>query len=201
VETQERKMGYTGRSRSPSKDNKPATAISSTSERSRRTAANIGGQPTPGKTGEIPTLQTPSTTGDIVKGGLIRFEWGNDQLSAQAKKDLEALSPLLFTSPLKIMVKGYVAPTEEGEIYRRDIYLAHARAVNVMDYLISLGLKREFFQMSAADSTASPNRDILPAELRADPKLAGASAAVFLINRTRRQQDDSEKSETPVPPE
>ena len=47
IETMEAKMGYAGRSKSVSQGNKPSTSMSTTSERSRRTAAMTGGQPTP----------------------------------------------------------------------------------------------------------------------------------------------------------
>ena len=193
IETMERQMGYTGTSKVISKGTKPSSAMQATSERSRRTAAMTGGQPTPGKSGESENRQDISPTGTIVKGGLIRFELGRDDLSEQAKKDLETLFPVLQASVRKIMVKGHAAPTEdEMGIYSRDVYLANARAIVVRDYLISLGLKKEFFQMSVADSTSIPNQAILPPGT--DPKLAGASVAVFLIDNTKRllKEDDED---------
>jgi hypothetical protein len=60
-----------------------------------------------------------------------------------------------------------------------------------MEYLISLGLKKEFFQISAVDSTTIPNRAILPREL--DPKLTGASAEVFLLDQMLRPRNDNEE--------
>jgi chemotaxis protein MotB len=179
METLKAKIGYSGMSRSESNNNKPATAPSSTAERNRRTASQVGGQPTEGNAGDYKPIQTIDEQGDRVKGGLIRFEWGSDQLTAEAKKDLEGLYPTLRDSHQKIMVKGYVAPTEEGETYDQGIYLAHARAVNVRDYLVSLGLKKEYLLLSAADATGIPNRAILPKEM--DPKIAGSSAAVYVI--------------------
>jgi len=186
IQTMEGKMGYTGKAKKVSRGNRPATAVFSTSERSRRTAALSGAQSKTGK-GEQDYQQQITVSGDIVKGGLIRFGLGSDDLSAQAKKDLETLYPTLLASTQKIMVKGYVAPTEiESGYYSRDYFLAHARAVKVMDYLIELGLKKEYFQISIADSTTIPNRLILPAQERTDPKLAGASAAVYLLGDTQR---------------
>ena len=193
VETMNARMGYLGPSQSPSRDTKPATSMSSTSERSRRTAALEGRQPTPGK-GEAQNVQTISTTGDTVKGGLIRFDFGSDELSEQAKEDLEALYPKLLASPQKIMLKGHAAPTEDKVgIYKRDIDLAYARAVKAMNYLISLGLKKEFFQVSVSDSATIPHRDILPLPLRGDPKLAGASVAIYLLSGTTRPKVENIK--------
>jgi flagellar motor protein MotB len=191
IKTMEGKMGYTGKAKNPSSGVKPATAVFSVSERSRRTAALRGAQTVTGK-GQQDYQQQMTMSGDIVKGGLIRFGLGNDDLDAQAKKDLEKLYPTLLASSQKIMVKGYVAPTEiESGYYSRDYFLAHARAINVMDYLIELGLKKEYFQVSVSDSATIPNRLILPVREQADPKLAGASAAVYLISDTSRPPDEN----------
>jgi len=200
VETFNARLGYTGPSPTPSYTTRPATAMFSASERARRTATLTGQQPTPGK-GESQNVQTISTTGDIVKGGLIRFELGSDELNAQAKSDLEALFPKLLISSQKIMIKGHAAPTEDTiGIYKRDIDLAHARAVNVRDYLVSLGLKKEFFQIGVSDSSTPPHRDILPLSLRRDPKLAGASVAVYLLGDTVRPRTENHELVTPPQP-
>ena len=127
-------------------------------------------------------------TGAPVKGGLIRFELGSEVLTQQAKQDLEALFPKLLVSPKKIMVQGHATPSEiEIGIYRRDIDLARDRAVNVMNYLISLGLKEEFFLVNVSDSTTIPNRAILPRGT--DLKLAGASVAVYLLDSATRPRE------------
>jgi len=183
VETLQARMGYAGRSPVPSTANMPSAALGSVSERARRTAAHTGGQPDPGRAGDHVPRQTIREDGDLVRGGLIRFDLESDELNEQGRRSLEALLQILEGSANKIMVVGYFSPAEEGGgIYSRGVYLAHARAVNVMDYLISLGLREEFFEMSV--SASIPNRAILPRGT--DPRLAGASAAVYLINRTSR---------------
>ena len=195
LQTMEGKMGYTGKARRESRGNKPATAAFSASERSRRTAALSGAQPILGR-GDQDNQHQITMSGDIVKGGLIRFALGSDDLNAQAEKGLETLLPTLLDSPQKIIVKGYVAPTEsESEHYSRDYFLAYARAVKVMDYLVAQGLKKEYFQVGVSDSSTIPNRLILPAQERADPRLAGASAAVYLLNDTMRSQPDDKGDE------
>jgi outer membrane protein OmpA-like peptidoglycan-associated protein len=201
IETQNMKLGYTGTSRTESQNNKTATSISTTSELSRRTAALDGGHPTRGPSGAFDIRRTIRPDGDLIKGGLIRFQPGSAVLNTQAKEDLKVMLPILSTSSNKIMVKGYVAPTEiEGGIYSQDVYLAYDRAIHVKEYLISLGLKEEFFQISVADSTTLPNRAILPRET--DPKLAGASAAVFLADVAGQQpcrfeQDGRDEDQKP----
>ena len=187
VETLERRMGYLGRSQRISRDHQISASLSTTPEESRRNAALLGSQTTPGPAGEHESTQTIRPEGTLVKGGLIRFELGKAELTEQAKKNLEALLPTLSASSRKIQVKGHAAPTETDEevgIYRRDFYLAYQRAVNVKNHLISLGLREEFFQMSTSDSTTIPNRAILPSGT--DPKLAGASVAVYLLDDTQR---------------
>jgi len=189
VETMNAKTGYSGMSRAESRGNRPSMALSSISELGRRNAALTGGQTIPGK-GESPSHQTISMTGAPIKGGLIRFELGSEVLTQKAKKDLEALFPKLLASPKKIMIHGHAAPNEtEIGIYHRDIDLARDRAVNVMVYLISLGLKEEFFYINVSDSSTIPNRAVLPRGT--DPKLAGASAAVYLLDNATRPRESA----------
>jgi len=189
IETLQRRMGYPGMSTRESEGKQISASLSSTPDESRRNAALLGSQDTDGRGGEFPTVQSIRTEGTTVKGGLIRFELGNEELTSQAKKDLEALLPVLSASRNKIRVQGHAAPieTEEGVgIFHRDYFLAYYRAVNVKDYLVSLGLKEEFFQVSMSDSTTIPNRAVLPPDLRGNPSLAGASAAVYLLDGTQR---------------
>jgi outer membrane protein OmpA-like peptidoglycan-associated protein len=191
VETMNAKMGYSGQSKVESRGNKSSMAMSTISELGRRNAALTGGQMIPGK-GESPGIQTISMTGAPVKGGLIRFELGSEVLTQQAKKDLDALLPQLLASPHKIMIQGHAAPDEaELGIYHRDIDLAHDRAVNVMKFLMSSGLKEEFFHLNIPDSTTIPNRAILPRGT--DPKLAGASVAVYLLDSAMRPRESKAK--------
>ena len=184
VEVQQMKRGYSGMSPRQSQDRKTSAALGSVSERARRTAALTGGQPTPGRAGDHPNRQTPELDGTPVKGGLIRFELGSDQLTEKAEKDLDALLQILSKSSNKIMVVGYVAPAEEdgGAAYSRGTYLAQNRAIYVTNYLISLGLQENFFEIHI--STSPPNHAILPSGT--NPRLAGASAAVYLRSGTAR---------------
>ena len=183
VETQQMKLGYTGRSRTPSAASQPAAAMSSTPEMSRRTSALAGGQPDPGPAGDHRDRQDISETGERVKGGLVRFELRSARLTEQAERDLEILLPTLLKSSNKIAVVGYSAPAEEeGAIYSRGTYLAQARATAVLDYLVSLGLQENFFEVSV--SASIPDRAVLPRGT--NPRLAGASAAVYLITGNPR---------------
>ena len=185
IETKNRRMGYTGRSPRPATATQPAASLSTTPEESRRQGALLGVQPPPGRGGEFPAVQTISPDGTVVRGGLIRFRLGNDELTTQARADLDAVFPVLQASQQKIMVKGHVAPTEAGMGgYRRDYFLAYDRAIKVKNYLISLGLREEYFQVSMSDSTSIPNRAILPEGT--NPLEAGASVSVYLLSDSLR---------------
>ncbi|GHT23638.1 MotB [Planctomycetales bacterium] len=185
VESLQRELGYAGSSRQKSTSTKTTPARSSTTERSRRTSSLTGGQPIVATQGNNLKVQTIRIEARDVKGGFIRFPIGDDELMESEKKSLLAMKDQLLGSPFKILIKGHVAPNEEGKgLYRRDIDLAYARAVKVMDYLISIGFKQEFFQIEVVDSSEMPNRAILPPGT--NPKQAGASAEVFLIDKTKR---------------
>lgn len=183
VETLQKDFGYQGSSKQKSKSTKTTAARSSTTERSRRTAALLGGQPVVTTKGEQLKVQNIRIDTQSIKGGLVRFALGSDELTEQAKKDLTVMKSVLLGSPFKIMIKGHVAPNEQG-MYQKDIDLAYARAVNVRDFLMTLGFKQEFFEISVVDASATLNKAILPAGT--DPKLAGASAEVMLIDKTLR---------------
>jgi hypothetical protein len=138
-------------------------------------------------------------TGDVVKGGLILFELGNDELTEDAKTGLRALLPTLSGSPYKITLKGHAGPTEVGRIYKQDIDLAYARAVRVRDYLVSFGLQKEFFEISVVDSSSLPHPAVLLPGM--DPNLAGASVEVMLMDQTLRVTRENQEqwtTETPL---
>ena len=154
--------------------------------RSRRTDALIGGQRNPGPVGESRDVHTIQLSGDSVK--VIRFDFGRDVLTGQAQRELRAILPTLQGAPQKIMVKGYVAPMEEGgEAYKRDVDLAFSRALTVVDYFVTLGLRQDFFEVVVAPMEV-PRLNLLPPGT--DPKHAGASAEILLLNQTLRSLRD-----------
>ena len=185
IETKERKMGYAGRSPRPSRDHLPSASLATIPEESRRLAAGLGSQDVRERQGEYGPIQSPASEGTIVRGGLFRFELGRAELSERVKEELEKIFPVLLASQHKIMVKAHVAPTEAAMGgYSHDYFLAHRRAANVKNHLISLGLDEEFFIVSMSDSATIPNRAILSEET--NPLEAGASVAVYLLSDTSR---------------
>ena len=176
-------QGYAGSSREKTKSNKTITTVSDSAARNRRMSSLAGGQTIPGPQGESMEVHTILLDGEIVRGGVIRFELGSDVLTAQAQRDLRAIFPILQGSPQKIMIKGHVTPTEGGGVYQLDTDLAFHRALNAVDYLVSLGLRQDYFEI-VVDPVTVPRRDLLPPGTA--PEQAGASIEIILLNQTLR---------------
>ena len=176
-------QGFAAASKVKAPKTKTTTTPSASAARSRRTAALVGGQPTPGPPGESSEVHAMLRDGETVKGGVIRFEPDSDELTEHAKRELRlTVLPILQGFPQKIMVKGYSAPTEGGK-EQRGTDLAFFRASNVVDYFVSLGLKNEFFEIAVEPGTA-PRLNLLPAGT--DQAFAGATVEIILLNQTSR---------------
>jgi outer membrane protein OmpA-like peptidoglycan-associated protein len=83
----------------------------------------------------------PTASGQRI-GGVILFDLGSDDLSDAAKQELNEIYQQMLNSPHKVQIIGK-AELGEPSAYRRELDLAYSRAVNVWDYLISLGISRE----------------------------------------------------------
>ena len=175
--------GHAAQSRITSPSTRATPTITDSAAKNRRIAALTGGQPTPGPQGEAIHVHTIFLDGDTVRGGVIRFELGSDELTPQAQLDLRTILHILQGSPQKIMVRGYSAPVEEGGMYERSSDLAFFRALRVVDYFIELGLEQEFFEV-AIEPGAAPQRILLPSGTPLEH--AGASVEIILLNQTLR---------------
>ncbi|MDR2756164.1 MAG: OmpA family protein [Planctomycetaceae bacterium] len=189
VESLQKNLGYSGSSKTPSRSNKTTSQRSTTSERSNRLAALTGGQPIISTQGEHQKVQTFRVKEELIKGGIIRFDLGSDELNTQAKQDIDAILTTLVGSPFKIMIKGHAAAYELQGPYQQDIDLAYARAVNVRDYLISRGLKAKFFQLAVVGSHEPLNRAVLPPGI--DPKAINSVVEIILLDKTVRNLQDN----------
>ena len=79
-------------------------------------------------------------------GGIILFDWGSEDLSEAAKQELNEIHRQLLGTPDNIQIIGQ-AGLGESSVYRRELDLAYARAINVWDYLVSLGIDRKRLQV------------------------------------------------------
>ena len=173
--------GHANQSRQKAKSKKTITTTSDSAAKSNRISALAGGQPVPGPQGEATEVHTILLDGETVK--VICFELGSDERTQQAEWDLRAILPTLQGSPQKIMVRGYALPSEGGGSFLQDHDLAFSRAISTVDYLVSLGLSPNFFDIDVAPGTV-PGRNLLPPGTA--PGLAGASAEIILLNQTLR---------------
>ena len=177
----------------PSKVRQPkiqvTTTVSESSARKNRTAALTGGQPIPAPEGTSTEVLAILLDGTTVRNGLIRFELGNYTLTDQARRDLNAIIPVLQGSNHKVMVKGYATPAEiEDRVrFQRSTDLAFSRAISIVDHFAENGLLREFFEISV-EPGSSPRRTIWPPGTL--PEHAGASAEILLLNQTLRTVRD-----------
>jgi len=79
-------------------------------------------------------------------GGKILFGLGSDDLSEEAKQELNEIYLQLLNTPHKVQIVGQ-AVQGEPSAYRRELDLAYSRAVNVWDHLVSLGMDRQRCQI------------------------------------------------------
>jgi flagellar motor protein MotB len=79
-------------------------------------------------------------------GGTILFDWGSDDLSDSAKQELNEVYRQLLGTSYKVQFVGK-AELGEPSAYRRELDLAYSRAINVWDYLVSLGMSRECYEI------------------------------------------------------
>jgi flagellar motor protein MotB len=86
------------------------------------------------------------TTPSKKLGGTILFNWGSDDLSDEAKQQLNVIYQQLLATEERFQIVGQ-AGLGEPSAYRRELDLAYSRAINVWDYLVSLGMSRERCQV------------------------------------------------------
>jgi chemotaxis protein MotB len=184
VESLQMQFGYQGSNKTPTKSTKTTTQRSTTAERSRRLAALQGGQPNINTVGEHKTVQNIRVKEVPIKGGLVWFELGSDELNEQAKEDIDAVLSTLIGSPQKIMIKGHAGVNELRGPNQQDIDLAYVRAVKVRDYLISQGLKPKFFQLVQVGAYEPLDRTVLPPGK--SPQTINSVVEIMLLDKMPR---------------
>ena len=90
-------------------------------------------------------------------GGTIAFDWGGDDLCDATRRELNEIHLQLLNTPNNIQIVGQ-ARLGEPSAYRRELDLAYARAINVWDYLVSLGIGRERLEIIQQVSTTEQPR-------------------------------------------
>jgi len=94
---------------------------------------------------QISTGSVPKTSEQNISGTIL-FDRECDELSDAAKQKLNETYRQLLGVPGEVQIIGR-AELGEPSAYRRELDLAYSRAVNVWDYLVSLGMSRERCQV------------------------------------------------------
>jgi len=187
VESLREGFGYQGASQAPQANSANATRQRiNSSGRSKRLDVLRGGQKVAAPQGDNPTVTTIKPGEEPIKGGIIRFDIGSDELNAQARKDLDVIYDQLAGSPFKIKIKGHAATDEKGA-YRLVDDKAYARAINVRDYLVGKGLKRQYFEVSEVAAYEPLGRSNIAEQ--ADPQLVNAYVEVMLLSTYLRDAE------------
>ncbi|MDR1141480.1 MAG: OmpA family protein, partial [Planctomycetaceae bacterium] len=84
-----------------------------------------------------------------IEGGIICFQANSDELSEDAKRQLNLLIEDIDGLPFKIQITGHAEANEQGT-YRDSIDLSYSRAVNVCRYFVSKGMNQNDFRIYAA---------------------------------------------------
>ena len=187
IESLREGFGYRGASQVPQQRSANATKqrINSTG-RAKRLDVMRGGQPVIAPQGENPQVATIRPGEEPIRGGIIRFDFGSDELNEQAKRDIDVIYDQLAGSPLKIRIKGHAGPDERGA--SRLVHdKAYARAINVQEYLVEKGIKRQHFEISVAGSNEPLARSNIAAQ--ANPQLVNSYVEVMLLSTFLRDAE------------
>ncbi|MDR1268372.1 MAG: OmpA family protein [Planctomycetaceae bacterium] len=95
------------------------------------------------------TIQKTYSDEKSIKGGIICFKANSDELSEDAKRQLNLLVEDIDGLPFKIQITGHAEVNEQGT-YRDSIDLSYSRAANVCRYFVSKGMNQNDFRIYAA---------------------------------------------------
>jgi chemotaxis protein MotB len=85
-----------------------------------------------------------------VAGAVVLFEENSAELTADSKRELKQLTPLLLGKPNKIEVRGHATrrPLPPDSPYQDAWQLSFARCVSTMKYLVKQGVEPERLRLS-----------------------------------------------------
>ena len=192
VESLRQGFGYRGASMAPQNrvGNATQQRIKATG-RAKRDEVLSGGQRVVAPQGDRPNVATVRADEEPIRGGIIRFDFGSDELTKQAQRDLDVVYDQLAGSPFKIKIKGHASVEEKGA-YRLVDDKAYARAINVREYLVTKGINRRHFEISQV-GPFEPLAQRNIAE-QANPQLVNAYVEVMLLS-TYLRDAEGDKSE------
>lgn len=157
--------------------------------RARRVDTMRGGDRVKAPVGENPRVKALRQARHDVVGGEISFPEGKARLDDAGQRTLRAIAQQIGGKPQKIEIRGHTSPRPlpEGSVFKNHSDLAYARCVQVMDYLVTLGINPKRIRLAVAG-------DKEPKYIAADPILRKQNSRVeiFLLDET---VDDHEGTE------
>ncbi|MGL4944114.1 MAG: OmpA/MotB family protein [Thermoguttaceae bacterium] len=142
IESLSESFGTAGSSVEPRNRNSSSTRTSvSQNERAGRQLPAKGGQTVQAPFGDKPLMRSVRPNADQVKASVIPFDVNSDALTDAAKEILAMVGQTIADSPYLIGIEGHASPRERDGSYTAQCDLAFARAVEVRNYLISLGVR------------------------------------------------------------
>ncbi|MCG8587591.1 MAG: OmpA family protein [Pirellulales bacterium] len=123
-----------------------------TEGRAKRSNTHRGGDKVRAMVGDHPRVRSVRPGDETRVGGYIQFAEGSDELSEEAKQQLQVISTELAGKPQKIEIRGHTSqrPVGDNPKYRDNWDLAYNRCRRTMEFLVSLGIKAQRFRMSVA---------------------------------------------------
>ena len=147
-----------------------------TEGRAKRLDTHRGGDKVRAMTGDNPRVRSIRPGAETRIGGFVIFAEGSDELSDEAKRQLQIISTEIAGKPQKIEIRGHTSqrPLADDSGHRDNWDLAYNRCRRTMEFLVSLGIEARRFRMS----TAGANE---PKHLASDRALREQNARVEVL--------------------
>jgi chemotaxis protein MotB len=111
-----------------------------------------GGDKVQAPVGDHPRVMAVRPSEDSTRGGVVYFDEGSSELTEPERKTLRGIADLIGGKPQMIEVRGHTStrPLSPDSPYRNHWDLAYARASEVMQYLVRLGINPKRIRISVA---------------------------------------------------
>ena len=150
----------------PAKPGNSAFSKLATMGRARRADTLNGGDKVKAPVGENPRVQSLRKGENPTIGGVLYFDDGSSELTAEQKRILQSVAQEVGGKPQKIEIRGHTSsrPLPKGCVYKTHWELAFARSSHAMDFLVKLGINPKRMRIAVA-------ADNEPKHLGKDPLL------------------------------
>ncbi|MDR0390340.1 MAG: OmpA family protein [Planctomycetaceae bacterium] len=133
--------------------------------------------------GDTIRIKMPNVIQDSTLGFFIWFDYQSDELTEQAKLNLNHVKEEFKGAQFVVLIKGH-AGASENQNYRSPFSLAFTRANNVRNHLIELGLDEDKLFINVVGNFDPIERSVLPFEL--EPRMANSVVQIVPTKEKRR---------------